>query len=310
MLCKARGVNLNQLRVFHEVATVGTVTGAAKALHVSQPAVSKQLKELELAVGAALFDRVSRGLTLTQAGRLVLSHTSRIFAEEASLEGELAALLGVAKGKLSVGASTTIGNYLVPDVFGQYHRLHPGIELRLEIGNTEAVQRMVLEDRVDIGLTEGLASSRALNTRVFGHDAMVMVTAPGDPRAGQGPIDSAAMGALQLIAREPGSGTRAVIEAAFQQRGIPFAPSMSLGSSEAIKQAVAAGLGVALMSRLAVQAELQSGRLTELLMVGEPIRRDLHLVQAAGKREAPALGAFLALLSEPVKRSAAPSYSI
>jgi len=303
-------VNLNQLRVFHAVALEGSVTRAAGRLRVSQPAISKQLIEFEQSLGVALFDRGARGVRLTQAGRLVLRYSSQIFAQEQSLQAELQALLGVSSGQLAVGASTTIGNYLVPDVFGQYHRLHPGIELRLEIGNTEAVQRMVLEDRVDIGLTEGLASSRALNTRVFGHDAMVMVTAPGDPRAGQGPIDSAAMGALQLIAREPGSGTRAVIEAAFQQRGIPFAPSMSLGSSEAIKQAVAAGLGVALMSRLAVQAELQSGRLTELLMVGEPIRRDLHLVQAAGKREAPALGAFLALLSEPVKRSAAPSYSI
>ncbi len=303
-------MNLNQLRVFHAVALEGSVTRAAGRLRVSQPAISKQLIEFEQSLGVALFDRGARGVRLTQAGRLVLRYSSQIFAQEQSLQAELQALLGVSSGQLAVGASTTIGNYLVPDVFGQYHRLHPGIELRLEIGNTEAVQRMVLEDRVDIGLTEGLASSRALNTRVFGHDAMVMVTAPGDPRAGQGPIDSAAMGALQLIAREPGSGTRAVIEAAFQQRGIPFAPSMSLGSSEAIKQAVAAGLGVALMSRLAVQAELQSGRLTELLMVGEPIRRDLHLVQAAGKREAPALGAFLALLSEPVKRSAAPSYSI
>lgn len=303
-------MNLNQLRVFHAVALEGSVTRAAGRLRVSQPAISKQLIEFEQSLGVALFDRGARGVRLTQAGRLVLRYSSQIFAQEQSLQAELQAQLGVSSGQLAVGASTTIGNYLVPDVFGQYHRLHPGIELRLEIGNTEAVQRMVLEDRVDIGLTEGLASSRALNTRVFGHDAMVMVTAPGDPRAGQGPIDSAAMGALQLIAREPGSGTRAVIEAAFQQRGIPFAPSMSLGSSEAIKQAVAAGLGVALMSRLAVQAELQSGRLTELLMVGEPIRRDLHLVQAAGKREAPALGAFLALLSEPVKRSAAPSYSI
>lgn len=303
-------MNLNQLRVFHATALEGSVTRAARKLRVSQPAISKQLIEFEQSLGVALFDRGARGVSLTQAGRLVLRHSSQIFAQEQNLQSELQALLGVSSGQLSVGASTTIGNYLVPGLFGQYHRLHPGIELRLEIANTEAVQHMVLENRVDIGLTEGVERSRALETTVFGHDVMVMVTAPGDPRLGRGPIDHAAMAELQLIAREPGSGTREVIEQAFAKRGIPFAPSMSLGSSEAIKQAVAAGLGVALMSRLAVQAELQSGRLTELLMAGEPIRRDLHLVRIGARRETPALGAFLALLSEPVKRTAAPSYAI
>lgn len=303
-------MNLNQLRVFQAVATEGSVTAAARRLRVSQPAVSKQLKELEQALGAALFDRVSRGLELTQVGELVLSHSTRIFAEEQNLEAELAALLGLASGRLSVGASTTIGNYLVPALFGQFRRLHPGVELELEIANTEAVQSMVRDNRVDIGLTEGFVSSSALLVSVFGEDEMVMVTAPGDPVVSRAPLSPSELTGVSLICREQGSGTRAVIEAALRDRGVALEPSMSLGSNEAIKQAVAAGLGVAMMSRLAVQAELESGRLTELRLEGQPIRRRLHAVRREGKHGTPALGAFLALLSEPRGRRLRTHYAI
>ncbi|MEZ4230011.1 MAG: LysR substrate-binding domain-containing protein [Polyangiaceae bacterium] len=303
-------MNLNQLRVFHVVASEGSVTAAARRLRVSQPAVSKQLKELEQTLGAALFDRVARGVTLTQVGELVLSHSSRIFAQEQSLESELAALLGLASGRLSVGASTTIGNYLVPGLFGQFRRLHPGVDLELEIANTEAVQAMVLDNRVDIGLTEGFVSSSALLVSVFSEDEIVMVTAPGDPMSGRAPLDPLELDRVPLICREQGSGTRAVIEAAFRERGIALEPSMSLGSNEAIKQAVAAGLGVAMMSRLAVQAELESGRLTELPLKGEAIRRRLHAVRLEGKHATPALGAFLTLLSEPRGRRLRAHYAI
>ena len=303
-------MNLNQLRVFQAVADAGSVTAAARRLRVSQPAVSKQLKELELALGAALFDRVARGLELTQVGELVLRHSTRIFAEEQSLEAELAATLGGARPRPSGGASTTIGNYLVPALFGHFRRLHPGVELQLEIANTEAVQGMVIDNRVDIGLTEGFVNSSALLVSVFSEDEMVMVTAPGDPVLGRAPLDSNALAKVALICREQGSGTRAVIEAALQARGVSLEPSMSLGSNEAIKQAVAAGLGVAMMSRLAVQSELESGRLTEVRLLGEPIRRSLHAVRRQGRHTTPALGAFLALLSEPRGRRLRPHYAI
>ncbi|MCA9642821.1 MAG: LysR family transcriptional regulator [Polyangiaceae bacterium] len=303
-------MNLNQLRVFQAVADAGSVTRAARQLRVSQPAVSKQLKELELALGAALFDRVARGIELTQVGELALRHSRRIFAEEQSLEAELAALLGVASGRLSVGASTTIGNYLVPAVFGQFRRLHPGVELELEIANTEVIQNMVLDNRVDIGLTEGFVSSSALLVSVFSEDEMVMVTAPGDPLLGRAPIEWKDLAEVALICREQGSGTRAVIEAALDERGVQLRPSMSLGSNEAIKQAVASGLGVSMMSRLAVRAELDSGRLTEVRLRGEPIRRSLHAVRRDGRHATPALGAFLALLSEPRGRRLRAHYAI
>ncbi len=303
-------MNLNQLRVFHTVATVGTVTGAANALHVSQPAVSKQLKELELAVGAALFDRVPRGLSLTQVGELMLGHTSRIFAEEASLKGELAALLGVASGRLSVGASTTIGNYLVPTLFGLYRELHPAIELELVIANTQDIQRAVLDNRVDLGLVEGGVQAPALETRVFGEDEMVAIVAPGDPLLGRAPLTPRELAAAPLIAREPGSGTREVIEEAFMTLQVELTPRMVLGSTEAIKQAVAARLGVAMVSRLAVQAELASGQLSELKLSCLPVRRRLYAVRLIGKRESPALGAFMPLLSVPSPRRRPSAYRI
>ena len=313
-------MNLNQLRVFHAVVQAGSITAAARMLRVSQPNVSKQLSDLENALGAQLVDRMARGVRLTTAGRALSGHAARIFGIELSAEAELATLLGVTDGQLAIGASTTIGSYLVPRVFGAFQRQHPKLRLDLEIGNTAAIHDLVRRDRVEVGLTEGLVTDDDLTATVFDQDEMVAIIAPVDPaqpsssrssradgssRAGRAdgssPSSRAGMLAKELVAmpfimRERGSGTREVIEAALAKKRLAVEPVMSLGSTEAVKNAVAAGLGVAIVSRLTVELELRSGSLVLIELADLTIRRALHLVELRGKSRSPAAGRFIELL--------------
>src|SRR5262245_2681738 len=148
-------MNLNHLRVFASVARHGNVTRAARELRVSQPAVSKQLSDLEQDLNTALVDRLPRGVRLTAAGELLFGHAQRILQTEHAAEQELAELQKLRRGRLAVGASTTIGSYLVPSLFGELHREHEDVQLDLEIANTAAIQHAVLEHRLDLGLIEG-----------------------------------------------------------------------------------------------------------------------------------------------------------
>jgi DNA-binding transcriptional LysR family regulator len=179
-------MNLNHLRVFHAVAESASLTAAARVLKVSQPAVSKQLGDLEEALGVRLVDRLPRGVRLTDAGRTLAEHATRIFGIEQLAQAELAAQLGLERGTLAIGASTTIGSYLVPRVLGELHREHPDLRLEMQIGNTAQVHELVRRHEIELGLTEGLVAEPDLATRVFEHDDMVAIASPGDPVVARG----------------------------------------------------------------------------------------------------------------------------
>jgi len=289
-------MNLNHLRVFHAVAVAGSITAASRALQVSQPALSKQLGDLEDALGVRLVDRLPRGVRLTSSGRALAEHAARIFGIEQTAEVEIAALRGVHRGQLSIGASTTIGSYLVPRVFGAFRRLHPALRLELQIGNTAVVHDLVHRQVVELGLTEGFVTDDGLRTAVFDQDDMVAFTAPGDPVLARGPLTARELVALPFVMRERGSGSREVIEAALAKKRLTVEPVMSLGSTEAVKNAVAARLGVAIVSRLAVERELAGGALAAIEVTDLQIRRTLHLVELHGKSRSPAVSRFLDLL--------------
>ena len=289
-------MNLNHLRVFASVAEHGSLTRAARALHVSQPAVSKQLGDLENDLGALLVDRLPRGVRLTAAGEVLFAHAQRILHAERAAESELRDLAELEAGRLSIGASTTIGSYFVPSLFGELHRAHPRVQLELRIANTASIQEAVLENRLDLGLTEGLVTTDALEIEVLDGDELVAITAPGHPALGRAPLTARELSTLPLLMREPGSGSRDVVEAALLERGFRVQPIMALGSTEALKNAVLHGLGVAIVSRLTVEYELRTGRLAELALRDLQIRRDLHLVTLQDKRLSPAARAFIDLL--------------
>jgi len=296
-------MNLNQLRIFAEVAHAGSITRAARRLKVSQPAVSKQISELEERLGVALFDRGARGVQVTHAGRALEVHARRIFAVEKAAEDELAEMAGLTRGRLSIGASTTIGSYLIPGVFGRFHRLHPSVKLELEIANTAVIQTALLEGHLDLGLTEGFVPSTALSVEHVASDEMVLIVAPNHPLAATASVSARQLLHVPFIMRERGSGTRDVIEASLAQLDIEIEPTMALGSTEAVKNAVAAGLGVAMVSKLTVELELATGRLLTVDVNDLKIRRALHLLRLQRKRQSPAIEAFATLLRETLAAS-------
>src|SRR5262245_5225590 len=249
-------MNLNHLAIFHAVAQAGSMTLGAERLDISQPAVSKQVQELERALGVHLFDRIGRRVHLSQAGEVLAEYARRLFALAQEAEEAMADVRAVGRGRLVIGASTTIGSYLLPGVLAELWRRHPNVELLVEIQNTEQVHRRLIGRELDVGLTEGCVQDEELDAEVFYCDELVVIAAPGHRLAGKTRVPLGALRQEPFILREPGSGTRAVEERALALVEVPVRVAVELGSTEAIKRVVAEGVGLAVVSRLAVRAEL------------------------------------------------------
>jgi DNA-binding transcriptional LysR family regulator len=291
-------MNLNHLAVFHAVAQVGSMTLGAERLDISQPAVSKQVQELESVLRVHLFDRIGRRVYLSQAGEILADYARRLFALAQEAEQAMADVRAVGRGRLAIGASTTIGTYLLPGVVAEFWRRHPNVELLVRIENTDQVHRRLAAHELDVGLTEGLIEEEELEAEVFHQDELVLIAAPGHRLAGQPRVALSTVGEEPFILREPGSGTRAVEEQALARLKLPVRVVMALGSTEAIKRVVAEGVGLAIVSRLAVGAECAAGTLAVLPVAGLRIERPLHLVRRKGRRDGPALQAFCTVLRE------------
>lgn len=298
-------MNINHLAIFRAVAEEGSVSRGAQRLRISQPAVSKQIRELEKSLGVALFHRLSTGVQLTEAGELLAGYARRLFAIEARAERALAELKALERGRLRIGASTTIGAYLLPEVCARFQREYSGLELHVEIGNTRETQRRLLDNEVDVAFTEGLKSGVAgapdLQASVFHQDEIVAIVPPRHKlwrKAQRGPLSPEEFCKEPLVLREEGSGTRAVVEQALGERGVEWEGSLSLGSTEAIKRAVAAGIGVAFVSRLTLATELRAKTLKIVPLAGFKIERPLHRLRRRGDYEGRAVREFVRMLRE------------
>jgi DNA-binding transcriptional LysR family regulator len=291
-------MNLNHLTIFDAVANTGSMTLGAQRLDISQPAVSKQVQELERVLGFHLFDRIGRRVHLSQAGEILADYARRLFALAREAEEAMAEVRTVGRGRLVIGASTTIGSYLLPGVLSKFSRQYPKIELLVEIENTEQVHRRLAAHELDVGLTEGFVEEDELEAEVFHRDELVVIASPNHPLAGIAPVSLKAIQQEPFILREPGSGTRAVEERALARFKLPVRVAMALGSTEAIKRVVIEGVGLAIVSRLSVQTECAAGTLAILRVARLHLERPLHLVRRKGQRAGPALQAFCGLLRE------------
>ena len=291
-------MNLNHLAIFHAVARAGSVTGGAEALGVSQSAVSRQLAEFEARQGVSLFDRRPRGVVLTAPGRVLLDYAERLFAIRAQAELALDDLRHRRLGRLAIGASRTIGAYMLPQAFAQFTRDNPGIELSLTVENTETIERQLLDGRIDIGFAEGVADDAALDYTVFAQDELVLIAAPRHPLAGAGTVQLDQLRDQLVLMHEAGSGTRAVTEQWLADRGVRLQPAMTLASTEALKQTVATGIGLAILSAQAIRTELEARSLAVVPIKGLRLRRPLYRVELRNAWPSPALEAFLGLMHE------------
>jgi DNA-binding transcriptional LysR family regulator len=290
-------MNRNHLALFHAVAKAGSISRGAVAIRVSQPAVSKQIGELENALGVRLLDRLPRGCELTEAGRILADYAHRWCSLEQDAKRAIEEYRGLKRGRLTVGASLTIGGYLLPGALAEFHRRYPDIELKIEIANTESIRRSLLDGVFELGLTEGPIESGELDSAVFFQDELVVI-AP----VGHALLKKKTAATVREICREPfllreeGSGTRAVVEQALRRKGLTVKPLMSLASPEAIKNAVAAGLGIAVVSRLIIEQELRAGSLGVIPLKDLTIRRPLYRQCLCNRTPSPALLKFSEVL--------------
>jgi DNA-binding transcriptional LysR family regulator len=255
-----------RLQVFHAVAKHLSFTKAAETLFMTQPAVTFQIKQLEEHLNTRLFDRAQGRIALTPAGQVALEYAERILQLSAELDTRLKEMSGHAAGPLVIGASMTIGEYVLPRLIGEFKARFPAVVPALFVGNSEAVQERVAERSLDLGFIESGSPLSSLQSEVCCEDELQVVCAPSHPLAREAFAPAASLTQHPYIRREPGSGTRAVIDRYLQQAGIAAEMNVvvELGSPEAIKGLVATGLGFAIMSRVIAAKELQLGQLVQV----------------------------------------------
>jgi DNA-binding transcriptional LysR family regulator len=265
-----------RLQVFHAVAKHLSFTKAADALFMTQPAVTFQIRQLEQQFNTRLFDRAQGRVTLTAAGQVALEFAERINALSAELEQRMQEMSGQLGGPLLIGASTTVAEYMLPRVLGAFKARFPAAVPHLLVGNSDAVQARVAERSLDVGFIEGDSHMPSLAADSVCDDELRVTCAPTHPLAQMGSVAPAALAGHAYISREPGSGTREVIDNYLQSAGV--APDslqrlMELGSPEAIKGLVATGLGYAIMSAATVPNEIRLGQLVQVPLAPRLIRQ-------------------------------------
>jgi DNA-binding transcriptional LysR family regulator len=269
-----------RLQAFHTVAKHRSFTKAADALCMTQPAVTFQIRQLEEQFNTRLFDRANGRITLTPAGVLALDYAERILALSAELNMRMKEVSGQEVGPLLIGASTTIAEFLLPKILGEFKSRHPGIIPRLSVANSEAVQARVAERSLDLGFIEGDSHLPTLVTSVCCEDELQVVCAPSHALAHEKAVALRSLTEHAYVSREPGSGTREVIEHYLNKAGVSLDSLqlvMEASSPEALKGLVATGLGFAIMSRVTAEKEVRLGELVQIPLA-PPLIRHLSVV--------------------------------
>lgn len=292
-------MNLNQLRIFQTAARLLNFTRTAEELHLTQPGISKHLKELEEYYGTRLFERLGKKVVLTQAGEALYEATSAAFNLLDGTRTRINDMIGLAAGRLAVGASATIGAYLLPDNLVRYRQCYPAVEIRVETGFSRQIIEKVLDNSLEIGLVGHYHPDARLAVRTFMSERLVLIVSPRHAWAKRtAAVSLCELESQTVLLAKRGSGTWRVVETLLSQGGITLGTTIELGSSEGVKRAVEAEMGVALLSRHMLDRELASGTITAVpLADGEPAR-DLYLIQHKDRYLSRAAQAFVDLLFE------------
>jgi DNA-binding transcriptional LysR family regulator len=288
-------MTLRQLEVFLAVAREKSFSLAAKRIHSSQPTLSEHIGELERELGKQLFFRGRRRvITVTEAGRVFERFAERaVWAVEGARQA-LADLDGLAHGSLLIGASTTPGLYVLPRIVAAFRTKYPGVEVKLQIANSQVIEERVRERVLDLGVVGGHAIRPGEECLTSGmRDELVLIVAPEHAWARRRDLPPNSLAGQPLLMREEGSATRGVTERALQRARVKYQVAMELDHTEAIKQGVMAGLGVALVSVYAVRGEVATGRLHALRLRGFPIQRHFHVIHQEARRLTASARAFM-----------------
>ena len=284
-----------QLITFATVAEHGNISHAAQALHLSQPAVSGQLKLLQEAFGEPLYQRAGRGVRLTAAGEQLLAHAERLRETFRQAKALREAMRGLERGTLRIGASTTPASYLLPYLIADFHARHPDVLVTTSHGNTAEIVAALL-DSVDIALIEGPPGQELpLGTQVtaWREDEIVAIVPSGHPLAGSDQQALASLGAYPLVLRESGSGVRQIVERAFARDGVAMRVALEIAGVEGVKEAVRAGMGVGFVSAMSIRHE--DGALHRLQVAPQPLVRRFSILMPHAATPSRAAARFLEL---------------
>ena len=275
-----------RLKVFHTVAKLLSFTKAAEALHMTQPAVTFQVRQLEEYFNTRLFDRTHNKVSLTPTGEKVSEFADRIFDLYTEMENSVRDLTGEISGALTIGASTTIAEYMLPALLGEFKNRYPEINLRLKVSNSDGIVKMVEHNVIDLGVVEAPVSNKNLIVEVCHDDHLVVVAAPGHELVKRGgTVSPAELKQYPFVCREEGSGTREVIIQYLLDENVNPAEMnycLELGSPEALKGAVEAGMGISILSRSTIRKELKLNTLAEL-QLDPPLSRPFSFVRQRQK---------------------------
>ncbi len=295
-------LNLHQLATFQVVAKHRSYVRAAKELHFSQPAVSAQIRQLEEAMGVKLFEQIGRKTYLTQAGEELRQYSQKIFSVIDETLETMEKLRTPDHGRLRVGADTTVGTYVIPGLLGKFHQSYPEVEISLDVVNRAALVERIMSNQIDLAIVGRVPDDIPVVIEPFAPNELELVAAPFHRLAGRIQVPLKELEKEHFLLREEGSGTRAALEIKLQDAEVALHVSMHMGNNSAIKQGVAAGLGIALISRVALDMELETDRLVILDVEGFPILRQWRIVHLKDKNlSAPSL-AFKAFLLENADR--------
>lgn len=293
-------MNERKLRIFYEVSKELNMTKVSEKLYVSQPSISQSINDLEKDLGVKLFDRMGKKLYLTHEGKIFLNYTKRILNIYDEAIKVIKEMNGLQRGKLKIGASTTIGIYILPNIIGKFSKVYTNIDISIIIENTENIAKLIEENQLDIAFVEGPVHSEEITVEEFYDDELVFITGTEHPWVKAEKILKSDIAKEKIIMREKGSGTREVFINALEKEFVDYSIFMELGHTEAIKKAVEAGLGISCISKRCIKDEINYKKLAVIEVEGLKIKRSLYLIHHKDKYITNLINTFIQFAKENV----------
>lgn len=290
--------NFHHLEIFHAVARLSSFSKASEEIHISQPSVSLQIRDLERYYGAPLFHRQGRRIRLTDVGEVVFRYTQRLFQTVEEMRRSVDNLKETVTGRLVLGASSTPGEYLVPQLLGRFSQFYPEIEVSLRIGNTTNITSQITSNQIDLGLVGDAVEDPSILCTQFYTDELVVFGAPDHSLAKDGTIAPEKLAGQPFVMREPGSATRRIAEKRLEEMQVPIKVAMEVGSNEAVKRTVANGLALGILSHLALEVDCAAGYLKTIGVQGLNCKRHFYVLHHKDKYLSRPQQAFLDLTKD------------
>src|SRR5271166_1809860 len=297
-------INLNQLRIFQAVTETHSFTRAAEVVHLTQPGISKHIKQMEEHYGVPLFDRLGKKVALTQAGEILLEATHEIMASMRAAEQRIEEVKGSRGGKLVIGASFPLGMYVLPQILAAFRKQYPAVEVSVDISLSEKIVAKILANRLDVGLMSPGTNDPRLVSKQFMTDELIAIAPSHHRWSKKKKIRPEELLGETFIVAARGAGTRAVVEERLKEKGIVLSNVVDFGNMEGVKRAVEAGLGVSIQSKSVVEREISDGTLAGVSLVGIDVKLARSYIYRKDKHLSSAAKAFLALLHGGAQKSA------